>query len=171
MRIAVISDTHVPSRAAEIPSWVRDEVRAADHVVHAGDFDSREAYATVADLAPELTAVRGNMDPVMSDAELPEVASVELGGVRFVVTHGTGDLDTYRERVAGIVRGGADGDESDAPVVGVCGHTHRLMDEVVEGVRLLNPGSATGADPATHATMLVVRAKGGEYEVSVEEGP
>ncbi len=167
MRVAIISDTHVPSRAVGIPAWVRDEVRAADHTIHAGDFDSREAYETVVDLAAELTAVRGNMDPPMADGDLPEVASVDLDGVRFVVTHGTGALDTYRERVEGVVR--AEADDHDGPVVGVSGHTHQLTDERLDDLRLLNPGSATGADPAMRTTMLVVRCSDGAYEVSAEE--
>ncbi|MWG36637.1 metallophosphoesterase family protein [Halomarina oriensis] len=180
MRIAVCADTHVPSRADGIPEWVREELRSADHVVHAGDFDSPEAYDEVADLAPELTAVRGNMDSEF-DADLPETATVELDGVLFVVTHGTGPAEDYRERVAGIVEEAAG--ETELSVVGVSGHTHQVLDETVpatgpdterqtpfaDGVRLLNPGSATGADPATRTTMLVLDVEDGAVDVRLVE--
>ncbi|WP_135533802.1 metallophosphoesterase family protein [Halostella pelagica] len=168
--VAIVSDTHVPTRADEVPEWVEDRVREADHVIHAGDFDAVDAYDEFRDLAADLTAVRGNMDPV--DLDLPETAAVELGGVTFVVVHGTGAMRNYRERVAGIV---ADEAANVAgPVVGVAGHTHELMDEPVdppEGgpVRLLNPGSATGADPADEATVMTAEVADGDVDVTVRE--
>ncbi|NHN48148.1 metallophosphoesterase family protein [Halostella sp. JP-L12] len=171
MEVAILSDTHVPTRADEVPRWVSERVRAADHVVHAGDFDSAEAYDEVAELAADLTAVKGNMDPVA--LELPETATVELGGATFVVTHGTGAVRNYEERVAGIVA--EKRDDVGAPVVGVAGHTHRVFDGEAasaggESVRLLNPGSATGADPADEATMMTVEAVDGEVDVTVRRG-
>lgn len=168
MDVAIVSDTHVPTRADEVPEWVRERVREADHVIHAGDFDSAETYDEFAALAPELTAVQGNVDPVTLD--LPETTTVDLGGLTFVVTHGTGAVRTYEERVAGVVaekRADVGG-----PVVGVAGHTHQVFDDDVESadgesVRLLNPGSATGADPADGATMLTADVADGEADVTV----
>lgn len=157
MDIALVSDTHIPSRAAELPPWVRERVGAADHTIHAGDFDSEEALATVRDLADgDLTAVRGNMDDGLG---LPEVDTVRLGGVEFVLYHGAGSLANYRDRVAHTVT------EAGSDPVGVCGHTHQHMDEVVRGVRLLNPGSATAASPAEEATMMTVTVDDGEATV------
>jgi hypothetical protein len=40
---------------------------------------------------------------------------------------------------------------------------------VVDGVRLLNPGSATGARPATRTTMLTVTVDGDTVDVTVHE--
>jgi hypothetical protein len=159
-RIAVVSDTHIPSRASEIPAWVREEVDRADVVVHAGDFDSPAAYESFRDLAPDAVCVTGNMDP--DSLELPVVETLEAGGVRFVITHGTGDLATYDERVAGVV---AERAAPDRPTVGISGHTHQRVDHEVDGYRLLNPGSATGADPATETSMLVVEAADGAVAV------
>jgi len=166
--VAIVSDTHVPTRADEVPAWVRERVREADHVIHAGDFDAAEAYDEFAALADDFTAVRGNVDPV--DLDLPETAAVELGGVTFVVVHGTGAMRNYRDRVAGIVADEAA--DVAGPVVGVAGHTHELTDETVapedgQPVRLLNPGSATGADPADEATLLTADVRGGDVDVTV----
>ncbi|WP_255151957.1 metallophosphoesterase family protein [Halorarius halobius] len=160
MRIAVISDTHVPSRAASIPEWVREEMAASDHVIHAGDFDSPAAYESVVDASPALTAVAGNMDPASID--VPEVATLDAGGVRFVVVHGTGDLDGYDDRVVAAVDDHA---VDDRPTVGISGHTHQRRDVEMGGYRLLNPGSATGADPAPETSMLVVEVADGEIAV------
>jgi len=161
MELAVISDTHIPSRARRIPDPFRERIRAADHVLHAGDFDSESAFADVQDLAPELTAVAGNTDPPIG---LPERVTAEFGGVTFVVLHGTGSKRDWADRVGTIVR-----EAADEPRVGIAGHTHRVFDRTVGGVRVLNPGSATGAAPADRATMLTVEALDGEVDVTVHE--
>ncbi|WP_256393590.1 metallophosphoesterase family protein [Natronoarchaeum rubrum] len=164
--VAIVSDTHVPSRAGAVPEWVREAVASADRVIHAGDFDSRDAYEAVRDMAGgDLVAVRGNMDPLALD--LPETASLTVESVEFVVTHGDGHTGSYRDRVLQTVRREADDPDS---TVGVSGHTHELHDEVVDGIRLLNPGSATGAAPAASASMLVAEVAGGELSVAVREG-
>ncbi|WP_435196124.1 metallophosphoesterase family protein [Natronomonas sp. EA1] len=160
MRVVIVSDTHIPSRAAEVPTWVRGELREADHVIHAGDFDSQEAYDEIRDLAPALTAVRGNLDPELG---LPEVAVLDVEGVRFVVTHGTGDLEGYDDRVAETVAEHADPDRL---TVGVSGHTHQRTDRELGGYRVLNPGSATGAEPAPDTSILVVEVAEGAIDVT-----
>jgi putative phosphoesterase len=164
MRLAIVSDTHVPGREAAIPPWVREELAGADHVVHAGDWDAPETVATVRDLADGLTGVRGNVDPPSVD--LPPTATVILGGVEFVVTHGTGPHDGWGDRVAATVRDAASPD-----AVGVAGHTHDYTDAVVDGVRLLNPGSATGARPADGTTMMVAEAADGDLTVERRDAP
>ena len=159
MRIAICGDTHVPSRAEEIPAWVEEELEDADHVLFTGDFDSEGAYERVGDVVGEtLTAVAGNVDP--PELALPDVATVDLGGVTFVLTHGTGEVETWESRVADAVREHAGGD-----AVGVAGHSHEVVDTEFEGVRLLNPGSATAADPADRETMMVAEAEDGDVEV------
>ena len=161
MEIVILSDTHIKSRTPEIPGWVREAIAAADHAIHAGDFDSRPAYETVAELAADLTAVRGNTD---GNYGLPEVATADLGGVQFVVTHGTGPDAGYEKRVAATVNDRA---ASDRPTVGVSGHTHSVLDTHIDGYRLLNPGSATGAWPAGEATLMEARVEDGALDVEV----
>jgi putative phosphoesterase len=161
-QVAVVADTHIPARAAEIPGFVAQEVEDADVVVHAGDFDSEDAYETVERLADgDLVAVRGNMDPV--NLGLPAVETLWVEDRQFVVLHGSGPLTGYEDRVLQAVREDRDGEDA----IGVAGHTHELMDETVEEVRLLNPGSATGADPADAATMLTVEVDGSDVDVTV----
>lgn len=169
-QIAIISDTHIPSREDEIPSWVADRVRAADHTIHAGDFDDPEAYEAVADLAGEqFTAVTGNMDPASLD--LPESTTVDTEGITFIVTHGT--ARTGEEYVAAIteaIEAELEEDrQEEKEAIAVAGHTHDLADDEIAGVRFLNPGSATGADPAETETMLEVEVADGEVAVTVYE--
>ncbi|WP_123536560.1 metallophosphoesterase family protein [Halosimplex salinum] len=161
MRLALVSDTHIPSRARRIPDAFRERIRSADHTIHAGDFDSEGTLANVQDLARELTAVAGNTDPRVG---LPERVSVEFGGVTFVVLHGTGSKRSWIDRVARAVR-----EEADEPRVGVAGHTHQVTDREHDGVRVLNPGSATGAAPADRPTMMTADVSDGELDVTVHE--
>ncbi|WP_415379084.1 metallophosphoesterase family protein [Halosimplex sp. TS25] len=161
MELVLISDTHIPSRAQRIPDAFRERIRSADHVIHAGDFDSEGALADVQDLAGELTSVAGNTDPRVG---LPERVAVEFGGVTFVVTHGAGSKRDWIDRVARTVR-----EEADEPRVGVAGHTHQVVDREHGGVRVLNPGSATGAAPADRPTMMTATPVDGDVSVTVHE--
>ena len=162
MKIAIVSDSHIPSRERQIPESFRERIETAEHVLHAGDFDSENALADMRALARELTAVSGNMDPRIG---LPAVASVERGGGEFVLTHGTGSPRGYEARVAETVRDHA---ETSDPV-GVSGHTHELLDTRHDGIRLLNPGSMTGASPARRATMMTATVADGSLTVETHE--
>lgn len=163
MIIAVISDTHIPSRTRKLPEWVEAEIRSADHTIHAGDVGSRTAYEDLETLTDgNLTAVRGDKDP--RDLELPAVATLELGGRSFVVIHqgdGSGDrLENVRDVV--LEHGGTN-------AIGVTGHTHQPAEETIDGVRILNPGSATGAFPTTTVSMIRVTVRDGSLTVEVLE--
>ncbi|WP_408956864.1 metallophosphoesterase family protein [Natrinema sp. 74] len=161
-RVAIVSDTHVPSRESEVPDWVVDELARADHAIHAGDFDSKRARDRIASLANgDLTAVRGNTDPPTIDA--PRAETLAVGGVTFVVTHGSGSPVGWDERVAETARA----EVPDGEAVAVAGHTHEVVDTTIDGVRILNPGSATGAAPADRATMYVATVADGTLDVEL----
>lgn len=159
MRVAICSDTHVPAREPAIPEWVEAELADADHVVHAGDFEGPETLERVRDLAGgDLTAVRGNVDK--TGVDLPQIVAANLAGLTFVVTHGD-RLRRYRRDLAELARewGGPD-------AVAVAGHTHEPLDEVVEGTRLLNPGSATG-NRAAATTVMRATVDDGRLDVTL----
>ncbi|WP_222920103.1 YfcE family phosphodiesterase [Natrinema sp. SYSU A 869] len=161
-RIAIISDTHVPSRENAVPEWVVEELQAADRTIHAGDFDSRKAHGRIDALANgSLIAVRGNTDP--PTINVPHAATLEADGVTFVVTHGAGSPTGWHRRVAEIARS----EVPDSDPVAVGGHIHDVVDTTVEGIRVLNPGSATGAAPADRATMYVATVEDGELTVEL----
>jgi len=161
-RVAIISDTHIPSRERAVPDWIGDELERADHAIHAGDFDSQRAYDRIEALANgNLTAVRENTDP--PTLEVSHADTLEVGGVTFAVTHGSGSSSGWARRVVETTRAKA----ATAEPVAVAGHTHEVVDTTVEGVRVLNPGSATGAAPADRATMYVATVTDGTLAVEV----
>jgi hypothetical protein len=162
--LALIGDTHIPSRADGVPAWVREQVETADHVIHTGDFETADVLDRIEEMAGgDLTAVKGNIDG--ADVALPNVATYETEGVQFVVTHGTGDRVGYEARVVATVE---EHGRSDA--IGVAGHTHEYTDELEDGTRILNPGSATGADPASETTMMTVTVDDGDVDVTLHRG-
>ncbi|HKJ59112.1 MAG TPA: metallophosphoesterase [Halobacteriales archaeon] len=160
MELALVADSHIPGRAKSIPEPFVERIREADHVVHAGDFNSLSAYEALWELAARLTAVPGNMDP--SGLPHPPVATLERAGVTFVVTHGHGSPREYEAYVASVAR-------EEGGDVAIAGHTHVVLDTTVDGVRLLNPGSVTGAPPARRATMMTAVVEGGDVDVTVHD--
>ncbi len=131
----MLADTHVPKRARDLPLQVWDEVIRADVVVHAGDWVDVTLLDRLEERAVRLVGVYGNNDGDQLRARLPEVARVELGGVRFAVIHETGDA-AGRERRCSAAYGDVD--------VLVFGHSHIPWDTTTTtGLRLLNPGSPT----------------------------
>ncbi|WP_025158573.1 metallophosphoesterase family protein [Leifsonia aquatica] len=135
MKLLLISDTHVPTRARSLPAPVLDAVDRADVVVHAGDWVDAATLDLLQARARRLVGVWGNNDGPALRRRLPEVARVVLGGLRFAVVHETGQATGREAR--------ADRDFPETDVL-VFGHSHIPWDTVSPaGMRLLNPGSPT----------------------------
>jgi putative phosphoesterase len=122
LRVGVISDTHGLLRPEAVAA-----LRGSDHILHAGDIGGASILKALRALAP-VTAVRGNNDGGKRGRDLPDVAEVELGGVRLCVVHIRGAL-TFDPAERGIQ-------------VVVYGHTHWPDVATRDGVLYLNPGSA-----------------------------
>jgi hypothetical protein len=139
LTLLLVSDTHLPVRARDLPAPLWAAVDAADVVVHAGDWVDVALLDALDARATRLVGVYGNNDgPALRD-RLPEVARVELAGVRVAVVHETGPA-TGRERRCAAAHPDDD--------VLVFGHSHIPWDTIAtrpDGgtLRLLNPGSPT----------------------------
>ena len=112
-----------------------EAVDAADVVVHAGDWVRPDLLDALEARARRVVGVWGNNDGPDLRARLPEVARVELDGVRFAVVHETGPAAGREKRCAAAY--------PDVDVL-VFGHSHIPWDTTAPtGLRLLNPGSPT----------------------------
>ncbi|BBZ57040.1 metallophosphoesterase family protein [Mycolicibacterium phocaicum] len=146
MHLLLISDTHVPKRARDMPAQVWDEVARADVVLHAGDWVDVSLLDDLEQRANRLVACWGNNDGPELRARLPERADVTLGGVRFTVTHETGASAGRDARMARLY--------PDTDVL-VFGHSHIPWDSTAAaGLRLLNPGSPTDRRRQPHCTYM-----------------
>lgn len=153
MRLLLISDTHLPTRARDLPAEVWAAVDAADVVIHAGDWMSVDLLDQLADRAARLIGCWGNNDGDDLRARLPERADVTLDGVRFTVTHETGASAGRDERMARLY--------PDTDVL-VFGHSHIPWDATAStGLRLLNPGSPTDRRRQPHCTYMTAELADG----------
>ena len=149
-----LADTHVPKRARDLPEPLWDRIEACDVVVHAGDWVDVALLDAVQSRARRLVGVYGNNDHGVLRQRLPEVARVELDGVRFAVVHETGDAKGRERRCAERF--------PDVDVL-VFGHSHIPWDSTADtGLRLLNPGSPTDRRREPFRTYLTATAQNGE---------
>ncbi|MCW2581427.1 MAG: ysnB, partial [Klenkia sp.] len=132
VQLTVLADTHLPRRARDLPAPVWAAVEAADVVLHAGDWVDVALLDELEARSRRLVGVFGNNDHGELRTRLPEVARVELGGVRFAVVHETGDSGGRERRCSARY--------PDVDVL-VFGHSHIPWDTTTSsGLRLLNPG-------------------------------
>jgi len=144
MHLVIMADTHVPRRARDLPGPLWSAVEAADVVFHAGDWVDIALLVALRARSRRLVGVYGNNDGPDLRAELPEIARVELGGVRIAMIHETGDA-AGRERRCSVQFPDDD--------VLIFGHSHIPWDTTTAtGLRLLNPGSPTDRRRQPHHT-------------------
>ncbi len=160
MRIVLISDTHVPHRARDLPAAVWEQVEAADVVIHAGDWVDLALLDELEERSKRLVGCWGNNDGPELRARLPERVDVTLAGVRFTVVHETGPAKGRDARMAKAY--------PDTDVL-VFGHSHIPWDTTADGLRRLNPGSPTDRRRQPfHTYMTAVAEDGVLSEVSLQ---
>jgi uncharacterized protein len=154
LRLLLLADTHVPKRARDLPAEVWAAVDEADVVLHAGDWVDVALLDRLEARARRLVGVHGNNDGGPLRERLPEVARVELAGVRLAVVHETGDAAGREARCSAAY--------DDVDVL-VFGHSHIPWDTTTaSGLRLLNPGSPTDRRRQPACTYMTARAATGE---------
>ena len=147
MRLAIISDTHLPRRGRAIPEACLARLRAADAILHAGDLTELSVLAELEALGPPVHAVRGDVDSAELQARLPLTRMVEAGGVRIAMVHDAGRAQGRLERLRRRF--------PDAHAV-VFGHSHLPLHEERDGFHIFNPGSATDRRRQPQHTMGVL---------------
>ncbi|MCW3035994.1 MAG: yfcE: phosphodiesterase, family [Actinobacteria bacterium] len=157
MRVGVLSDTHIPSRAPGIPSRVAEVFEGVDLILHAGDVSVRAALDDLAALAP-VHAVAGNIDDAALQAALPVQLRLDIGGVTVGMVHDSGPSKGRRERMRRRFPG--------ARVV-VYGHSHMPVVEDRDGLMLLNPGSACDPRQAKVPTVAILEIAGGDVSAEL----
>ncbi len=129
LRIGVVSDTH----SRDLPEQMLADFRRVDLIVHAGDFCDVSVYESLKRFA-EVEGVCGNMDGPSVRRILPERRVIVCGGRRIGVWHGSGSPHDLLDRVRAAYR------KEDVDVV-IFGHSHRPLNETIDGVLYFNPGS------------------------------
>ena len=153
MRIAIISDTHLPRGAKRLPDRCVQQLRGAEIIVHAGDFNSLAVLEELRTFGPDVVAVHGNVDSPGLRAELPERAEFEAHGTRIGLIHDAGPGHRRLERMQRRFP------DTDAVIFG---HSHIPLHERGEdGFQIFNPGSPTEKRRAPGHTMGIARVQRG----------
>src|SRR3954462_5315363 len=160
MELAIISDTHLPRGRRTLPEACVERCRAADAILHAGDFIEAEVLDALLALGPPVHAVRGNVDSPALQARLPAARVVVAGGARIAMLHDAGPaagrLARMRRRFP----------EADALVFG---HSHIPLHDAAEGFAIFNPGSPTERRRAPRHTMGMAVARDGAVRFELVE--
>ena len=120
--LGIISDTH---------GLLRDEAKAAlkgsELILHAGDIGTCAVLDELQQIAPTI-AVRGNIDSDRWAELLPEVVTVVVNGMKFLLLHNIRDLniDPAAQGYRAVIYG----------------HSHKPHNELKSGVLFFNPASA-----------------------------
>lgn len=135
MIIGIVSDLH-----RHLPHEVCEALRTSDVILCAGDIEIESILWELQTIAP-VRAVLGNND---HSIQLPFSATHTFEGVTIMMVHRPEDIGTI------------DPDQID---VVIHGHTHRVRNEIIDGVHYINPGSPTyprgGNEPSV--ARLIIR--------------
>jgi putative phosphoesterase len=149
--IGLIADTHVPDRMRRLNPKILDIFQKANvnQILHAGDISVPRVLRELQEVAPVL-AVRGNRD-WFGFQDLPMQRIVEVGATRIGMTHGHGSWGLYfRDKLRYFVRGPQKFEffmnramrlVEEVDVL-VFGHNHDPLVKDVDGLLVVNPGSA-----------------------------
>ena len=141
-KIGIISDTH---------GFLRPEVmeilKTCDCIFHGGDINRPEILDQLRPLA-SIYAVRGNNDKEWAEG-LAKTLRFTIEGVEFFMTHNRKDVSWDLGTVQVVI----------------FGHTHKYLEQNIDGRLWLNPGSCGRSRFGGEVTMAVMTVEDGKYQV------
>ncbi|HCK87986.1 MAG TPA: YfcE family phosphodiesterase [Erysipelotrichaceae bacterium] len=153
-RIVLVSDNHGDS---ECLNYLKQTYSDYDLFVHCGD----------SEMEPEqmngFICVKGNNDFLYYNA-VPDHQILHVRGHTIYVCHGHMDFLSYFHYEPMVQRAKAYG----ADII-FFGHVHTYDDEVIDGVRLLNPGSIRHNRDGSRASYMLVEISEEEITVTKKE--
>jgi uncharacterized protein len=155
MKIIALADTH----SQPLPKALIEQIKAADLLVHAGDFADVEVYHRLQALK-ELRGVYGNVDGPELREILPRALVFECEGVRIGVAHGDGHYEGIMERLQAVFAG----QKLDLVVFG---HSHMPQHELIDGVTYFNPGSPTDMIRAPYLSYGLIDVHDGKFKARI----
>ena len=146
MRIGLISDTHIPQAADQLPDEVFKAFSSVDLILHAGDIYQKSVLDELENLAPVLAAEGDDDYPdTIRDKRVKEKHVLQVEGKTIWLIH-ENPFNSYAmisqpkswESYTRHKRG-----EIPKPDVIVFGHEHRTHTETVDDILMISPGSPT----------------------------
>lgn len=140
-KIGIISDTHGLLRPE-----VMEILKTCDCIFHGGDIDRPEILDQLRPLA-SIYAVRGNNDKEWAEG-LAQTLRFTIEGVEFFMTHNKKDVSWDLGTVQVVI----------------FGHTHKYLEQNIDGRLWLNPGSCGKRRSDQEITMAVMTVEKGKYQ-------
>lgn len=162
INIVIISDTHADT-IEKLGEALIEKIKAADIVVHAGDADTVDFISELKKISKELYAVRGNCD---WGSDLPPKIIFNIENKTIGLSHGTGNYTNVIDRLSYLF-------SDDNVDMVIFGHTHIPINEDVEGIHFINPGSTSLNRGLRYGTYAELTFKDGDYGcriLAVDEG-
>lgn len=141
-KIGIISDTHGLLRPE-----VMEILKTCDCIFHGGDINKPEILDQLRPLA-SIYAVRGNNDKEWAEG-LARTLRFSIEGVGFFMTHNKKDVAWNLENVQVVI----------------FGHTHKYLEQKIDGRLWLNPGSCGRRRFDQEITMAVMTVEDGKYQI------
>ena len=134
-KIVIVSDTHIPFRAKQLPKPLIDACQEADFIIHAGDWQTMDVYHELSAYA-ETDGVTGNVDPWDILEKFGRKKIFIFGNLTIGVVHGDGDRKPTEQQAYDTFS------NEDVDII-VFGHSHIPVIKKIDGITLFNPGSPT----------------------------
>ena len=147
-RIGVISDSHIPTRAKQLPPAIFSHFKGVNLIIHCGDIVEQNVLVELAAIAP-VYAVKGNMD--RDDIKEPSERVLEINEkFTLCISHGTGPPFDIKGRLSKKFR-------DYKPYMILHGHTHIPEMSMFSDIKIFNPGSCTNGHDYDSIGILEVR--------------
>jgi uncharacterized protein len=153
VRVVVVSDTHAPRRWKSCPAAVAEQLRGAEHILHAGDVCTSAVLDELAQYAPVTAVVGNNDDATVAAWGATPTVEFELAGLRVAMIHDSGQAAS---RIIRMRR------KFPAADLVVFGHSHIPLNQADGSLRIFNPGSPTDRRRQPHGTLGVLRIENGQ---------
>lgn len=140
-KIGIISDTHGLLRPE-----VMEILKTCDCIFHGGDINRPEILDQLRPLA-SIYSVRGNNDKEWAEG-LAQTLRFTIEGVEFFMTHNKKDVSWDLGTVQVVI----------------FGHTHKYLEQNIDGRLWLNPGSCGKRRSDQEITMAVMTVEKGKYQ-------
>jgi hypothetical protein len=148
VRIGVISDTHIPDREHHLPQVILDNFKRVDLIAHAGDIVSLGVIEELKNVCPKVLVVAGNMDQETVKKKYPQKQVLEIAGYKVGLIHGAGPAAGLPDLIQEAFK-------KDGCDLIIFGHSHKPMNDRVNGILLFNPGSATDLSAAYNSYGII----------------
>jgi len=135
MRIGLITDTHIPVAAEELPPEVAEAFEGVDLILHAGDIYRTSVLDDLEHIAPVLAA-SGDDDPIdtLRDERVKLKHVLEIEGHTLWLVH---------ERHYSFTFAWQEKEGKTPPDIVVYGHSHAAQVQNYDGVLFVGSGSPT----------------------------